>query len=227
MLLQLCLSVVVFKTCSFNTQSHFTLMALYKTFCVTPLALHTRHLSCISDGIGQCLLSQTSSLATCDLTLGGLPNGLGILCSGLPCANIFLTRVNKKKSLCQIFLPHKRNEECSCWEWPGLTDERTIFCPLGSPMADGVTVCQSVTLIPIPYVMVIIHHNLWLYGFSSPIAGTSWIFVNMQMSLLFCHSTAIKSTLVPMQMSPLFSFTVLGARSCGIPHLFGLTFPHQ
>ena len=27
---------------------HFT-----NTFCVTPLALHTRHLSCVSDGIGQ------------------------------------------------------------------------------------------------------------------------------------------------------------------------------
>jgi len=56
------------------------------TFCVTPLALHMQHLSCVSDRIGQCLLLQTSSLATCDSTLGGLPNGLGTLCSGPACA---------------------------------------------------------------------------------------------------------------------------------------------
>jgi len=63
-----------------------------------------QHLSCVSDGIGQCLLPQTSSLATCDSTLGGLPNDLGILRSGAACANIFLTR-EYRKSLCDIFLP--------------------------------------------------------------------------------------------------------------------------
>jgi len=78
---------------------HFT-----NTFCITPLALHTRHLSCISDGIGQCMLPQTSSLAKCDSTLGGLPNGLGTLRSGPACANIFLARVYRK-SLCDIFVP--------------------------------------------------------------------------------------------------------------------------
>jgi len=107
MLLELCLCVVIFKTSFFNAQSHFM-----NTFCVTPLALHTRHLSCVSDGIGQCLLPQTSSLATCDSTLGGLPNGLGILRSGPACANLFLMRVYRK-SLYDIFLPHTRNEECS------------------------------------------------------------------------------------------------------------------
>jgi len=30
--LQLCLGVVVFKTCLFNTWSHFTLTALYRNF---------------------------------------------------------------------------------------------------------------------------------------------------------------------------------------------------
>jgi hypothetical protein len=34
-------------------------------------------------------------------------------------------------------------------------------------MADGVTVGHSVTLIHVPHMMVIIHHNLQLYGFSS------------------------------------------------------------
>ena len=41
-------------------------------------------------------------------------------------------------------------------------------------MADGVTVYHSVTLIPIPYVMVTIHHNLWIYGFSFFIAGITF-----------------------------------------------------
>jgi len=63
-----------------------------------------QHLSCISDRIGQCLLPQTSSLATFDSTLGGLPNGLGTLRSGPACANIFLlTRVHRK-SLCDTRL---------------------------------------------------------------------------------------------------------------------------
>jgi len=108
MLLELCLCVVIFKTWFFLTHSptshlrHFT-----NTFCVTPVALHTRHLSCVSDGTGECLLPQISSLATCDSMLGGLPNGLGTPRSGPACANIFLTRVYRK-SLCDIFLsPHE------------------------------------------------------------------------------------------------------------------------
>ena len=106
MLLEMCLCVVIFKTCFFNAQPHFT-RNFTNTFCVTPLALHTRHLSCISDGIGQCLLPHTSSLETCDSMLGGLSNGLGTLRSGPACANIFLTRVYRK-SLCDIFLlPHE------------------------------------------------------------------------------------------------------------------------
>jgi len=104
MLLELCLCVVIFKT-FFLTHSptshlrHFT-----NTLCVTPLALHRRYLSCVSDGIGECLLPQTSSLATRDSMLGGLPNGFGTLRSGPTRANIFLTRVYRK-SLCDIFLP--------------------------------------------------------------------------------------------------------------------------
>ena len=100
MLLEHCLCVVIFKTCFFLTRSptshlrHFT-----NAFCVTPLALHTRHLSCVYDGVDQCLLRLTSSLATSDSTLDGVPNGLGILHSGPACANIFLTRVYRK-SLC-------------------------------------------------------------------------------------------------------------------------------
>ena len=43
-----------------------------------------------------------------------------------------------------------------------------------------------------------------------PSAGALWILVSMHMSLLSCHSTAVKSALVLTQMSPLFSFVVFG-----------------
>jgi len=103
MFLQLCLGVVVFVTCLFHTQSHVTRTALHENFfCLTPGLM--RHLSWVSDWVGQCLLPQTSSLVACDSTLGGLPNSLGILRSSPACANIFLTRVYRK-SLCEIFLP--------------------------------------------------------------------------------------------------------------------------
>ena len=103
-LLELCLCVVIFKTCFLTHSPTSHLRHFMNTFCVTHLVLHTRHLSCVSDGIGECLLPQTSSLATCDSMLGGLPNGLGTLRSGPACANIFPTRVYRK-SLCDIFLP--------------------------------------------------------------------------------------------------------------------------
>ena len=99
MLLELCLCMVIFKTCFLNTQSHFTLKALHEHFvCHTPGFTHVTP-QCVSDGIGQCLLPQTSSLMTCDSTLDGLPNGLGTLCSAPACANIFLVRVYRKISM--------------------------------------------------------------------------------------------------------------------------------
>ena len=110
---------------------------------------------------------------------------------------------------------HKRNEGCSYWEWSGLTDEEQFFRQLERAPAGGVTVGHSVTLIHIAHMMVIIHHNLRLYGFSSLIAeitfrwGTMNI-SNMHASLLSRHSIAIKSAPVFTRMSPLFSFVVFG-----------------
>jgi len=51
--------------------------------------------------------------------------------------------------------------------------------------------------------MVIIYHNLQLYGFSF-LTGeiTFHIFANMQMSPLSHHSIIVKSALVLMQISP-------------------------
>jgi hypothetical protein len=42
-----------------------------------------------------------------------------------------------------------------------------FFRPLECAPAGGVTVGHFVTLIHIAHMMVIIQHNLWLYGFSS------------------------------------------------------------
>ena len=47
------------------------------------------------------------------------------------------------------------------------------------------------------------------------------------MFILYRQSIDIKSALVLMWMSPSFSFTVLGAKSCGMALLFGLTVPQQ
>ena len=106
MLLELCLCVLIFKTTILNAKSYFTLTAFPEHFLVTPLALQSRHLSCVSDGVGQCLLPQTSSLARSFSALGGLPNGLGTLRSGPAGASIFLTRVNRK-SLCETLPPQE------------------------------------------------------------------------------------------------------------------------
>jgi len=45
-----------------------------------------------------------------------------------------------------------------------------LFRPLECAPAGGVTASHSVTLIHKAHMMVIIHHNFWLYGFSSLIA---------------------------------------------------------
>jgi len=58
------------------------------------------------------------------------------------------------ENLYVTFSYHMRNEECSYWEWPGLAEDRTIFCPLECATADGVTVSHSVSLIHIAHMMV-------------------------------------------------------------------------
>ena len=100
---------------------HFT-----NTFGVTPLALHMRHLSSISDGIGQCLLLQTSSLARCDSTLVFclMALVLSILFQLVPTYSLW---GYIKNLYVKFSYPHTRNEECSYWEWAGVTDEKTIF----------------------------------------------------------------------------------------------------
>jgi len=70
-------------------------MELHKHFlCHNPFLKHAIPQLGISDGIVQCLLPHTLSLAMCDSTLGGLPDGLVTVCSGPACTNIFLTKVN-------------------------------------------------------------------------------------------------------------------------------------
>ena len=48
MMLELCLYVVIFKTCFFNAQSHFTLTALHEHFlCHTPGLTHVTPQLCL------------------------------------------------------------------------------------------------------------------------------------------------------------------------------------
>jgi hypothetical protein len=126
MLLEPCLCVIIFKIYFLKTQSHFTLMAPNEHFlCHTPSFTHaTPQLH--TDGVGQCLLPQTSSVATWFSTLGVLPNGLGTLHSGSACGSIFLVRAYQNPYVKSSYT-HKRNEGCSYWEWPSLTDEKSIF----------------------------------------------------------------------------------------------------
>ena len=102
MLLELCLSVVIFKTCFFNTQSQFTLMALHEHFlCHTPGLTHaTIQLRLRRDRP----MFAVADFKPSDVGFNIRWSGLGTLRSGPAWANIFLTRVYRK-SLYDIFLP--------------------------------------------------------------------------------------------------------------------------
>ena len=91
MLLELCLSVVIFKTCFFNVQSHFTLTALHKHFtCHTPDLTHTTPQLCLRQDRP---MFAATDFESSDVQFNIRWSGLGTLCSGPACANIFLTRV--------------------------------------------------------------------------------------------------------------------------------------
>jgi hypothetical protein len=107
-----------------------------------------------------------------------------------------------------------------------------FFHPLEFMLANGVTVSHFVTPIHISHKMVIIHHNLRLYGFSTLSAESTvcWGIVNIRQHAYvspvlpqYCHQ--IRPVLI--QMSLLFTFVAVSARSCGMPLLFGLTEPNS
>ena len=102
MLLELCLCVVIFKTCFFNAQSHFTLMALHEHFlCHTPGLTHaTPQLRLRCDRT----MFASAYFKPGNVRFNVRWSCLGILRSGPARANIFLSRVYRK-SLCDIFLP--------------------------------------------------------------------------------------------------------------------------
>ena len=105
----------------------------------------------------------------------------------------------------------------SIWMWEGWWSNCLPFClPYPYSPCDSHNQSQFTALMTFPPSLL-----------QLPSTGNSWIFVNMQMSLLSHHSTAVKSALVLMQKSPHFNFTVLGARPSGIPLLFCLTVPQQ
>jgi hypothetical protein len=99
---ELCICVIIFKTCFLTHSPTSHLQYFTNTFCITPLTLHMWHLSCVSDGLGQCLLPQTSTLVMCNSTLGGLPNGCFIvLSSGVPCECMCYTDLRVRR-LCPL-----------------------------------------------------------------------------------------------------------------------------
>jgi hypothetical protein len=68
-------------------------------------------------------------------------------------------------------------------------------------MPADVTVGHLVTLIHVTHIMVVIHHSLWIFGFTFLIAEMTFhwgmqIFVNMRLYPLSCRSIAIKSAQV-------------------------------
>jgi len=136
--------------------------------------------------------------------------------------------------LCVIFsYLHMRNEECSCWQWPGLAAVNTFFqftwlCVDG--WSNCLPFCFSYSRSPCD------GYNpsqfYCLMALSPPLhkllsAGASWMFINMPMSLLSHRSSTTTSALVLLQMSLHFSRIVLCARSCDMPLLFGLTVPQR
>jgi hypothetical protein len=105
-----------------------------------------------------------------------------------------------------------------------------FFRPLEFAPADGVTVGHSVTLSHTAHMMVIIHHNLRLYGFSCLIAEITfcWGIVNIRqrayVSLVlpqYCHQVS------PGSYANVYPFQFCCLRSCGMPRLFGLTVPQH
>jgi hypothetical protein len=103
-----------------------------------------------------------------------------------------------------------------------------LFHPLEFMPANGLTVSHFVTPIHISHKMVIIRHNLQLYGFSTLIAESTvcWGIVNIRQHAYVClvlpqYCHQIRPVLI--QMSLLFTFVAVS----GMPRLFGLTEPNS
>jgi len=86
-----------------------------------------------------------------------------------------------------------------------------FFCPLECAMADGVTVSHSVTLIHIAHMMVIIHHNLRLYGFSSFIEEITfrWGTVNISQHAYVSFPATVLLSGQPWSLHECLPFSVL------------------
>ena len=52
---------------------------------------------------------------------------------------------------------------CNCWQWPGLTGGKELFCPLPCSTAGHVAIGHPIHIVNVPHVTVIIRHNCRLY----------------------------------------------------------------
>jgi hypothetical protein len=94
--------------------------------------------------------------------------------------------------------------------------------------------CHPVSLVHINHVIIIFLHKVLLYSIHFILssqkltsAGGCWILVNVWMSFLSLHTTAIKSSMIHTQVPHCFNLIFLCPRSCGMPFLLDLTVPQQ
>ena len=129
----------------------------------------------------------------------------------------------------KLYYAHMRNDECSYWEWPGLTDRRKkMFICLNMQWLwsnclpfchryprtprDGYNLSQFMAL------WLFLHHCRYYLLLEQHEYSSAW-------KCLSCPDTVVPSS-QPWFLSECLPFSV-GARSCGMPLLFSLTVPQQ
>jgi len=156
----------------------------------------------------------------------GLPTGMDGrgLCPAHTSISLIMV---SKKSPCEIFFPPHEDKRMLLLTMARSNRwKKKLFCPLPRLTAGRVAIGHPISIVIMPHVMVIIHHNCRLYRvtvFIAIIALCGWIMNVCQEA----HVSLVKSPLVFTQMSPHFSLSVLGLWSLGMPFLCGLTVPQE
>ena len=125
---------------------------------------------------------------------------------------------------------HTRNEECSYWEWPGLTGERTNF--------SSTWMCDGWWLKCWPFCHPYPHSRC--EGYNPSQFAALWLYLlhyrnYLPLGIVNIGQHAYVSLVPPQyccQVSPgsyanVSPFQFCCLRSCGMPLLFGLTVPQQ
>jgi len=127
----------------------------------SPLTEHTEQCSGLN-GRGQYLLKLVSSLPMCAEAVGGPLHVY--LASILVQPLRACSSEGRIRNLCVKFSSHHMKKKgYNCAKWPYQTNGETAFCSFPWPMADWVSISNSVILFHITHVMVIILHNFQHY----------------------------------------------------------------